>query len=99
MYCEPANCYCAEVLGDMNKLFHKNETYYIRPEKVNISDKRSKYRVKVEKCFPRERVQSQGRINNEIWHTFSKIPIKEDSNVYVNFPEKDLIYFDQCKNF
>ncbi len=51
MYCEPANCYCAEVLGDMNKLFHKNETYYIRPEKVNISDKRSKYRVKVEKCF------------------------------------------------
>ncbi len=101
MYCEPANCYCAEVLGDMNKLFHKNETHYIRPEKVNISDKRSKYRVKVEKCFFQgKEYKVKGRINNEIWHFFSKSPIKEDSNVYVNFPEKDLIYFDPvCKNF
>ena len=101
MYCEPANCYCAEVLGDMNKLFHKNETYYIRPEKVNISEKRSKYRVKVEKCFFQgKEYKVKGRINNEIWHFFSKSPIKEDSNVYVNFPEKDLIYFDPvCKNF
>ena len=101
MYCEPANCYCAEVLGDMNKLFHKNETYYIRPEKVNISDKRSKYRVKVEKCFFQgKEYKVKGRINNEIWHFFSKSPIKVDSNVYVNFPEKDLIYFDPvCKNF
>ena len=101
MYCEPANCYCAEVLGDMNKLFHKNETYYIRPEKVNVSDKRSKYRVKIEKCFFQgKEYKVKGRINNEIWHFFSKSPIKEDSNVYVNFPEKDLIYFDPvCKNF
>lgn len=101
MYCEPANCYCAEVLGDMNKLFHKNETYYIRPEKVNISDKRSKYKVKIEKCFFQgKEYKVKGRINNEIWHFFSKSPIKEDSNVYVNFPEKDLIYFDPvCKNF
>ena len=101
MYCEPANCYCAEVLGDMNKLFHKNETYYIRPEKVNISDKRSKYKVKVEKCFFQgKEYKVKGRINNEIWHFFSTSPIKEESNVYVNFPEKDLIYFDPvCKNF
>jgi len=101
MYCEPANCYCAEVLGDMNKLFHKNETYYIRPEKVNISDKRSKYKVKVEKCFFQgKEYKVKGRINNEIWHFFSTSQIKEDSNVYVNFPEKDLIYFDPvCKNF
>ena len=101
MYCEPANCYCAEVLGDMNKLFHKNETYYIRPEKVNISDKRSKYKVKVEKCFFQgKEYRVKGRINNEIWHFFSTSPIKEESNVYVNFPEKDLIYFDPvCKNF
>ena len=101
MYCEPANCYCAEVLGDMNKLFHKNETYYIRPEKVNISDKRSKYKVKVEKCFFQgKEYKVKGRINNEIWHFFSTSPIKEESNVYVNFPKKDLIYFDPvCKNF
>ena len=101
MYCEPANCYCAEVLGDMNKLFHKNETYYIRPEKVNISIKKSKYKVQVEKCFFQgKEYRVKGRINNEIWHFFSSKHIKENSNIYVNFPEKDLIYFDPvCKNF
>ena len=57
MYCEPANCYCAEILGDMNKLFHKNDTYYVRPEKVKISGRKSKYCIQVEKVlFPRERV-------------------------------------------
>tara|TARA_B100000029_G_scaffold464044_1_gene497722 strand:- start:13 stop:987 length:975 start_codon:yes stop_codon:yes gene_type:complete len=101
MYCEPANCYCAEVLGDMNKLFHKNETYYIRPEKVNISTKRSKYKIQVEKCFFQgKEYRVKGRINNEIWHFFSSKRIEENSNIYVNFPEKDLIYFDPvCKNF
>ncbi len=101
MYCEPANCYCAEVLGDMNKLFHNNETYYIRPEKVNISIKKSKYKVQVEKCFFQgKEYRVKGRINNEIWHFFSSKHIKENSNIYVNFPEKDLIYFDPvCKNF
>ena len=101
MYCEPANCYCAEVLGDMNKLFHKNETFYIRPEKVNISNKKSNYKVQVEKCFFQgKEYRVKGRINNEIWHFFSSKHIEENSNVYVNFPEKDLIYFDPvCKNF
>lgn len=101
MYCEPANCYCAEVLGDMNKLFHKNETYYIRPEKVNISYKKSNYQVKVEKCFFQgKEYKVKGMINNEIWHFFSSEKIEKDSNVYVDFPEKDLIYFDPvCKNF
>ena len=101
MYCEPANCYCAEVLGDMNKLFHKNETYYIRPEKVNISYKKSNYQVKVEKCFFQgKEYKVKGMINNETWHFFSSEKIEKDSNVYVDFPEKDLIYFDPvCKNF
>ncbi|MEL0008327.1 MAG: ABC transporter ATP-binding protein [Flammeovirgaceae bacterium] len=101
MYCEPANCYCAEVLGDMNKLFHKNETYYIRPEKVNITDKKSKYKIKVEKCFFQgKEYKVKGRIENEVWHFFSSNYIKEESSIYVDFPEKDLIYFDPiCKNF
>lgn len=101
MYCEPANCYCAEVLGDMNKLFHKNKTYYIRPEKVNVSNKKSGYSVHVEKCFFQgKEYKVKGRINNEIWHFFSSSRIAEDSNIYVDFPEEDLIYFDPvCKNF
>ena len=39
MYCEPANCYCAMILGDMNKLFIGSETYYVRPEKVEVVKK------------------------------------------------------------
>ena len=89
MYCEPANCYCAEVLGDMNKLFHKNETYYIRPEKVNISNKKSNYQVKVEKCFFQgKEYKVKGRINNETWHFFSSEKIDKDSSVYVEFSRK-----------
>ena len=34
------------------------------------------------------------------WHFFSKDPIKEREDVYVEFGKKDLIYFDPvCKNF
>ena len=51
MYCEPANCYCAEILGDLNKLFVNQETYYVRPEKVKVVKKKSDYKVFVEKCF------------------------------------------------
>ena len=50
MYCEPANCYCAMILGDMNKLFIGSETYYVRPEKVEVV-KKSNHKIKVEKCF------------------------------------------------
>ena len=60
-------------------LFHKNETYYIRPEKVNISNKKSNYKVQVEKCFFQgKEYRVNGRINNEIWHFFSSKHIKEN---------------------
>ena len=36
MYCEPANCYCAEILGDLNKINFKGKEYFIRPEKLKI---------------------------------------------------------------
>ena len=45
MYCEPANCYCAEILGDLNKLFVNQETYYVRPEKVKLVNKKSNYKA------------------------------------------------------
>jgi len=101
MYCEPANCYCAEILGDMNKLFYKNDTYYVRPERVRVSKKKSKYKVYVEKCFFQgKEYKVKGKQNNETWHFFSENPLEENKNVYVDFGEKDLIYFDPvCKNF
>ncbi len=101
MYCEPANCYCAEILGDMNKLFVKNETYYVRPEKVKVVNKKSKYKVLVEKCFFQgKEYKIKGRREKETWHFFSSKPLKEQEGVYVEFGKEDLIYFDPvCKNF
>ena len=100
MYCKPANCYCAEVLGDMNKLFVDNKTYYVRPEKVKIV-KKSNYKVHVEKCFFQgKEYKLKGKQKNEVWHFFSSNPLKERSDIYVDFGKKDLIYFDPvCKNF
>ena len=101
MYCEPANCYCAEILGDMNKIFIEKETYYVRPENVNLVDKKSSYKVSVEKCFFQgKEYKIKGRQKNEIWHFFSKKPLKENEDVYVDFGKKDLMFFDPiCKNF
>ena len=101
MYCEPANCYCAEILGDMNKLFVDQETYYVRPENIRLVNKKSNYKVFVEKCFFQgKEYRIKGRLDNETWHFFSKNPLTEQQDVYVDFRKKDLIYFDPvCKNF
>ena len=61
MYCEPANCYCIDSTFRQGTNFLQNEMYYIRPEKVNISDKISKYSQVRQVFFSRERVQSQGK--------------------------------------
>ena len=47
MYCEPVNCYCAMILGYMNKLFVGSKTYYVRPEKVEVV-KKSNHKIKIE---------------------------------------------------
>ena len=72
MYCEPANCYCAEILGDMNKLFHKNDTYYVRPEKVKILCKIKNTYSGRKMFFPRKEYKIKGKKDNEIWYFFQK---------------------------
>ena len=100
MYCEPVNCYCATILGDMNKIFFDNKTYYVRPEKVEIVND-SKHKIKVQKCFFQgKEYRIKGEYNNEIWHFFSKESLKEKEIIHVDFKKTDLIYFDPvCKNF
>ena len=53
------------------------------------------------KCyFQGKEYKVKGKQNNETWHFFSKNPLEENKNVYVDFGKKDLIYFDPvCKNF
>ncbi len=81
-------------------LFVDNKTYYVRPEKVKIV-KKSNYKVHVEKCFFQgKEYKLKGKQKNEVWHFFSSNPLKEKSDIYVDFGKKDLIYFDPvCKNF
>ena len=50
MYCNPINCYCAKILGDLNQVTIDNKTFYLRPEKIKLS-KNSKFDGIVEK-FP-----------------------------------------------
>ena len=100
MYCDPANCYCAEMLGDINKLSFKGKHYYIRPENVKIVEE-SNYSFLVDKCFFQgKEYRLIGTYNGNIWSLISDKPIKINTNVYFEFIEDDLIYFDKsCSSF
>ena len=100
MYCEPANCYCAEILGDINKFPIENKTFYIRPENVKIVDESSDSMI-VEKCFFQGKdYKLIGRYKNNIWSIISKKPVKVNSEVFFNYSNEDLIFFDKnCSSF
>ena len=100
MYCEPANCYCAKILGDLNQIEIKKKTYYLRPENVKIVDK-SNNKIIVEKCFFQgKEYKIKGKLNDNNWHFFSKKPLIKKECVYVDYDSEDLIFFDSlCSNF
>ena len=100
MYCEPVNCYCAKILGDLNQIEINNKTFYIRPEKLKIV-KKSDVSVIVEKCFFQgKEYKIQGKYKDNKWHLFSQKPVELQSEIAVEFEKNDLIYFDSfCKNY
>lgn len=100
MYCEPANCYCAEILGDINKFPIENKIFHIRPENVKIVDESSNSMI-VEKCFFQGKdYKLIGRYKNNIWSIISKKPVKVNSEVFFNYSNEDLIFFDKnCSGF
>ena len=100
MYCEPVNCYCAKILGDLNQIEINNKTFYIRPEKLKIV-KKSDVSVIVEKCFFQgKEYKIQGKYKDNQWHLFSQKPVELQSKIAVEFEKNDLIYFDSfCKNY
>ena len=82
MYCNPVNCYCAEVLGDLNQLNINNKTYYIRPENIYIT-KKSSYKAKVLKSqFVGKEYKIGAIVNDYSWHFFHNQPLKNDSDIY-----------------
>ena len=100
MYCEPANCYCAKILGDLNKIIIENKNYYLRPENLEIV-KKSDFEVEIEKCiFQGKDYKIKCFYRDEIWYFNSITPYNKSDIVYLNFNKKDLIFFDSlCEDY
>ncbi|MAP99246.1 MAG: hypothetical protein CMC51_00265 [Flavobacteriaceae bacterium] len=100
MYCEPVNCYCAEVLGEINKFPKDNKIYYIRPENLRLVNSSSNSII-IEKCFFQGKsYKLLGKYENNIWSLYSKTPLKINSEVFFEYSDSDLIYFgDGCPKF
>ena len=100
MYCNPANCYCAKMLGELNQIQIENKEFYIRPEKIKIV-KDSKYKVKVEKIsFVGKEYKIQATLNGDIIHFFSNNNISVSNDLFIDFNKNDLLEFDKrCSNY
>ena len=100
IYCNPSNCYCAKVLGDLNLLNIDGKKFYLRPENINIVNS-SDYKGVVEKSsFVGKEFQISATFFNEKWTLFAKNSFKVGCELFVSFKEEDLIKFDSnCENY
>ena len=100
MYCNPVNCYCAKILGDLNRIHIDGKEVYIRPEKIKIVDK-SKHKIKVEKTsFIGKEYKIKGTLNKDEIYFYNSVPIKDTNNLFIDFNKSDLLEFDRrCSNF
>ena len=100
MYCNPANCYCAKMLGELNQIQIENKEFYIRPEKIKIV-KESKYKVQVEKIsFVGKEYKIEATLNGDIIYFFSNKNISSSKDLFVDFNKNDLLEFDKrCSNY
>ena len=100
MYCNPVNCYCAKILGDLNRIHIDGKELYIRPEKIKIVDK-SEHEIKVEKTsFIGKEYKIKGTLNKDEIHFYNSAPIKDTNNLFIDFDKSDLLEFDRrCSNF
>ena len=100
MYCNPVNCYCAKILGDLNRIHINGKELYIRPEKIKIVDK-SEHKIKVEKTsFIGKEYKIKGTLNKDEIYFYNSVPIKDTNNLFIDFNKSDLLEFDRrCSNF
>ena len=100
MYCNPVNCYCAEILGDLNKINIDSRNLFIRPENINLVEK-SKYKIKVEKIsFLGKEYKIQANFNGDSIYFYNSKPLKNYKNLFIDFNKSDLIEFDKrCSNY
>ena len=100
MYCKPANCYCAKILGGINKYHKGGEDFYIRAEKIKI-EALSEISLTVKKSlFQGKEYCITADYKGETWNVFSPRPFKKEEVIYVSFKEEDLIFFPpHCYNY
>ncbi|MDA9612254.1 ABC transporter ATP-binding protein [Flavobacteriales bacterium] len=100
MYCKPANCYCARILGGINKYEKEGESYYIRAEKIKIEEN-SKIALTVKKSlFQGKEYCITADYKGETWNVYSPKPFKKEEVIYVSFEEENLIFFPpNCHNY
>ena len=100
MYCNPVNCYCAKILGDLNRIHIDGKELYIRPEKIKIVDK-SQHKIKVEKTsFIGKEYKIKGTLNKDEIYFYNSVPIKDTNYLFIDFDKSDLLEFDRsCSNF
>lgn len=100
MYCNPVNCYCAKILGDLNQININKKTFYLRPEKIRLSEK-SKFSGKVEKSlFSGKEYKISANIDGDIWVFFNDFSLEKNQKIYLDFNNEDLLEFDStCSNF
>ena len=100
MYCNPVNCYCAKILGDLNKVQIEGKELYIRPEKIKIVDA-SQYKLKVLKTsFVGKEYKITGSFNGDEIYFYNSDPISNKDEIYIDFKKVDLLEFDRrCSNF
>ena len=100
MYCNPINCYCAKILGDLNQININKKTFYLRPEKIRLSEK-SKFSGTVEKSlFSGKEYKISANIDGDIWVFFNDFSLEKNQKIYLDFNNEDLLEFDStCSNF
>ena len=100
MYCHPVNCYCAKILGDLNQVTIDGKIFYIRPEKIKLSEN-SKFEGTVEKSlFAGKEYKISVNVNGESWTFFNDSPMEKNIKIQLEFENNDLLEFDStCSNF
>ena len=100
MYCNPVNCYCAKILGDLNRIHLKGKEYYIRPEKIKVVE-RSDHVLKVEKVsFLGKEYKIKGKLNNDDLYFYNNESIDGKDKLFIQYSKDDLLEFDKkCSNY
>ena len=100
MYCRPANCYCAKILGGVNKYQKNGEDFYIRAEKIKIEPVSEISLIVKKSLFQGKEYIITADYNGETWSLFSTNPLKKEEKIFIRFDDEDLIYFPpHCHNY